>query len=231
MSRAKVGKAFIIAFAVYCAAMPYNIPLERFVPNALIRIPIWIFPIILSIAWLAEGTKADRIQIRRTNICLTPSGALIPFAIAMLLGFQLEYLMPFAIGVAMMAGFMFKFSKPDLLRGNVRFKLGYALMFSYGIAAFAALIMKGTTDVAFNIQFLAPLAGAVGMVGILLGNIATGLELLSQASTPATFKQKIILGSNGVRDVLWAPLFVAILLFTVPELYWKLQTLLPLIPR
>jgi hypothetical protein len=211
--------------------MPQKIPPEELVPNASIRIPIWIFPAILTIAWLLEGFKADALQIRRTNICLALSGALIPFVIALLLGFQLEYLTPFAIGVVMMAGFMFKLSKPDFLRGNIRFKLSYALTISYGVAALAALLMKGTTDIAFNIQFLAPLAGAVGTVGILIGNIATGLELLSQASTPATFKQKIILGSDGVRDVLWAPLFVAVLLFTVPELYWKLQALLPLIPR
>ncbi len=230
MSPSKVGKIFLVAFVAYCAAMPQKIPPEDLVPNALIRIPIWIFPAILTAAWLLEGFKADALQIRRTNICFALSGALIPSAIALLLGLQPEYLMPFAIGVVMMAGFMFKLSKPDFLRGTIRFKLGYALLFSYGVAALAALLMKGTTNVVLNIQFLAPLAGAVGTVGILIGNVATGLELLSQASTPASFKQKIILGSNGVRDVLWVPLFVAVLLFTVPELYSKLQTLLPLIP-
>jgi len=222
MSHSKFGKIALVAFATYSATMPHQIPLQDY---ASIQIPLWIFPAILFVAWLLEGLKADALQIPRTNICLTPSGALIPLTTGLFLTCQLRYLTPFAIGVVMMAGLMFKLSKPDFLRGSIRFKLSYALALSYGIAALAALLMEGRPDVAFNIRFLAPLAGAVGTVGILIGNVATGLELSSKTTTPATFKQKIILGGNGVHDVLWSPLIVAVILFTIPEIMLKLQPL------
>lgn len=222
MSHSKAGKIAPVVFAVYSVAMPYGMPLQNY---ASIQIPLWIFPAILLIAWLIEGLRVDVLQIGRTNICLTLSGAIIPFAVALFLGCQFPYFIPFAIGFLMVSGLMFKFTKPDFLRGTVRFKLSYALTFSYGAAALVALLMYGRPDIAFNIQFLAPLAGAVGTAGILIGNIATGLELSSQTATPATFKQKIVLGSLGISDVLWSPLIVAVILFTVPEILRNLHLL------
>lgn len=235
MAHSKAAKTALIALMVYSAAMPFKIPIpapQENMPAPTLQIPLWIFPAIAALAWLLEGLKADALHIRRTNICLAVSGAIIPLILSLLLISHYQYFMPFAIGLVIMAGLMYKLSKPDFLRGNIRFKLGYALVFSYGIAALAALLMYGSTVVAFNIQFLSPLAAAVGTVGILVGNIATGLELLSQAATPASFKHKIILGNNGARDVLWAPIYSAILLFTFPEIYAMLEpVLLALIPH
>jgi hypothetical protein len=225
MNRRNLGKAGLVGLTVYASAMlGLSIPRADY---ASLSIPIWILPAILLVAWLTEGLKPDAIQIGKTNICLTPSGALIPLAIALFFGFQLMYLMPFAIGLLIMAGLMFKLSKPDFLKGIVRFKPSYALAISYGAAAFAALLMYGTADFALNIKTLAPLAGAVGTAGILIGNIATGLELSSQKATPATYKQKIVLGANGVCDVLWIPLFIALILFTIPAILAELHIMYP----
>jgi hypothetical protein len=223
MDHDQIGKISLIAFVVYSATiLGVNIPLkpDKTSPTwaAPLSMPLWVIPVTLSVAWLLEGFKPEALQIKRTSIYLAPSGCLIPLAMAAFFGFQLMYLTPFLIGVLIMAGLMFKLSKPDFLKGTIRFKFSYALVLSYGAAALAALLMYGTADIALNVSILAPLAGSVGTVGILLGNIATALELSSQTATPATFKQRIILGSNGVRDVLWSPLLVAVVLFTIPTM-------------
>jgi hypothetical protein len=229
MNKSKAGKLLLVIFIMYVSAMGnLNIPRGANPPFAM---PFWVFLLILLMAWLLEGVKSDILQIRRTNICLSPSGALIPFVISLFLGLQSMYAMPFAIGLLIMSGLMFKLSKPDFLKGSVRFKPEYALALSYFIAALAALLMYGTTDFAFNIRVLAPLAGAIGTTGILIGNIATGLELSSQKSTPATFKQKIILGGNGIRDILWVPLFIAMLLFTVPTILAEFNFIPPILQQ
>jgi hypothetical protein len=229
MNRSKTAKVLLVAFVVYVSAIGnLNIPRGANPPFAM---PLWVFLLILLIAWLLEGVKSDTLQIRTTNICLAPSGALIPLIVALFLGLQSMYAMPFAIGLLIMSGLMFKLSKPDFLKGSVRFKPEYALALSYFTAALAALLIYGTPDFAFNIRILAPLAGAIGTTGILIGNIATGLELSSQKSTPATFKQKIILGGNGIRDVLWVPLFVAVILFTVPIILAEFNFIPPILQQ
>jgi len=225
MSTNRNGKIALVAFVVYSvtilgASIPTVVKRENsfFPPVSPISIPLWVIPMMLCTAWLLEGFKPEILRISRTSIYVAPSGCLIPLAIALFLGCQPMYLTSFLIGVLIMAGVMFKLSKPDFLKGTIRFKFSHALALSYGAAALASLLMYGVADVALNISILAPLAGSVGTVGILIGSIATALELSSKTATPATFKQRIVLGSNGVRDVLWSPLLVAAILFTIPTI-------------
>ena len=226
MNQGTVEKVIPVVFAVYSAAM-----LKVEIPTTPLPFPLWVFSVVLVVAWFLEGLKPDALQLKRANICFSVSGAFIPLAIALYLGFQSTYVMPFMIGLLIMAGLMFKLSKPDFLKGSIRFKLGYALAISYGTSALAALLMYSGSSIDLNIRTLAPLAGAVGTTGILIGNIATALELSSQKATPATFKQKIVLGGNGVRDVLWAPLIVAVILFTVPAILTELNCIPPILQQ